>query len=65
MLHLEYDITNLRGAEYNPRKIDDSDIEALAESVSRLGVVKPIIVRDDLIVAGHQRTKALSFHLIQ
>lgn len=59
MLHLDYDITNLRGAEYNPRFIGDDDLSRLAESVTELGLVKPLIVRGDLLVAGHQRTKAL------
>ncbi|EBI7018652.1 nuclease, partial [Salmonella enterica] len=59
MLHLNYDITNLRGAEYNPRFIGDDDLSRLAESVTELGLVKPLIVRGDLLVAGHQRTKAL------
>lgn len=59
MLHLEYDITKLRGAEYNPRKIGGDDLAALAESIETLGLIKPLIVRGDLLVAGHQRTKAL------
>jgi len=59
MLHLDYDITGLRGADYNPRVIGDDDISALAESIKTLGLVKPLIVRGDLLVAGHQRTKAL------
>lgn len=59
MLDLEYDITNLRGAEYNPRFIGDEDIDVLAKSIETLGMVKPLIVRGDLLVAGHQRTKAL------
>lgn len=59
MLDLHHDITRLRGAEYNPRKIADEDIAVLAESIKRLGLVKPLIVRGDLLVAGHQRTRAL------
>ena len=53
------DITDLRGAEYNPRHIDEADLKRLAESITTLGLVKPVIVRGDLLVAGHQRTKAL------
>lgn len=50
----------LRGAEYNPRKISDEQLAKLWESIRRFGVVKPIICKSDgLIVAGHQRTKAL------
>ena len=59
MLHLNYDITHLRGAEYDPRFIGEDDLARLAESVRELGLVKPLIVRGDLLVAGHQRTKAL------
>lgn len=59
MLDLEADISNLRGAEYNPRFIGEADLVALAKSISELGLVKPLIVRGDLLVAGHQRTKAL------
>lgn len=59
MLHFDYDITNLRGATYNPRKIADEDVEILCESIRKLGLLKPIIARGDLIIAGHQRTKAL------
>lgn len=60
MLHLTHDITKLRGAEYNPRYIGDGDLSRLAESIRELGLVKPLIVRGDLLVAGHQRTKALN-----
>lgn len=59
MLELNADITKIRGADYNPRKITDGDLEALRESIGRLGIVKPIIVRGETIVAGHQRTKSL------
>ncbi len=59
MLKFDYDITDLHGAEYNPRKITEEDLAILAQSIKELGIVKPIIVRNKLIVAGHQRTKAL------
>lgn len=58
-LIFDYDITDLVGAEYNPREIDDKDIEKLAQSIKQIGMVKPLIVRGNLLVAGHQRTKAL------
>ncbi len=54
-----HDITKLRGAEYNPRYIGEDDLSVLRESIGKLGLVKPLIVRGDLLVAGHQRTKAL------
>jgi ParB family chromosome partitioning protein len=59
MLDMSGSIAGLVGAEYNPREIDPSSLEKLIASVTRFGVFKPIIVRGDLIVAGHQRTKAL------
>jgi len=59
VLELNADITKIQGADYNPRKITDEDLAALRDSVERLGVIKPIIVRNGTIVAGHQRTKAL------
>jgi ParB family transcriptional regulator, chromosome partitioning protein len=58
-LSLRFDIRTLKGAEYNPRRIDAETFAKLRESVSTLGCVKPIIVRKDTIVAGHQRTKAM------
>lgn len=57
---MEYPLEGLRGAEYNPRKISQDQLDKLWESIRRFGVLKPIICKDDgLIVAGHQRTKAL------
>jgi len=58
-LVLDASITPLKGAEYNPRHIDGEDLEALRESVTELGIVKPIIANGETIVAGHQRTRAL------
>jgi ParB family chromosome partitioning protein len=59
MLDMNYEIKDLQGAVYNPRKIADEDIEILCESIRKLGLLKPIIARGNLIIAGHQRTKAL------
>jgi ParB family chromosome partitioning protein len=59
MLQLDYPLASLKGADYNPRRIDESAIDRLRHSLSVLGVCKPIIVRNDTIVAGHQRTRAL------
>jgi ParB family chromosome partitioning protein len=59
MLSLTHPIADLKGAEYNPRRIDPSAIERLQNSIRVLGVCKPIIVRGRTIVAGHQRTRAL------
>jgi ParB family chromosome partitioning protein len=59
MLDFAHDITDLHGAQYNPRFIDEADLSALADSITTLGLVKPLIVRGNLLVAGHQRTRAL------
>lgn len=54
-----YPIEQLRGAQYNPRHIDAEAVEALSESIRRIGFVKPVIVQPDgLLIAGHQRTRA-------
>ncbi|STL19002.1 Uncharacterised protein [Escherichia coli] len=42
MLHLNYDITHLRGAEYNPRFIGEDDLARLAESVRETGACEAI-----------------------
>lgn len=53
-------ISDIRGAEYNPRHISAEAFEELKGSVSKLGFILPIIVNKDnsTIVAGHQRVKA-------
>lgn len=58
-LDLRFDLSTIRGADYNPRAIDSDSIEALGRSIATLGVVKPVIQRRGTIVAGHQRTKAM------
>jgi ParB family chromosome partitioning protein len=58
-LHYDFPIDNIKGAEYNPRRIDDEAIEKLRHSLAVIGCAKPIIVRGETIVAGHQRTRAL------
>jgi ParB family chromosome partitioning protein len=55
----DYPINEIRGAEYNPRRIDKDALQRLQVSLAALGCCKPIIVRHQTIVAGHQRTKAL------
>lgn len=59
MLNFE-EINNIKGAQYNPRVIEDIEFLTLKESLSNLGFIIPIIVNDknNVIVAGHQRTKA-------
>lgn len=58
-LDLNGDIRGLKPADYNPRAITSGAVEKLKTSLKLLGCVKPIIVRNNTIVAGHQRTRAL------
>ncbi|MEL6029441.1 hypothetical protein RQL66_011440 [Citrobacter freundii] len=44
--------------KYNPH-IDDKELELLADSTGFLGLVKPLIARGDLLVAGINEPKAL------
>ena len=61
MLTLEHATEGLSGAKYNPRQIGDDALDMLARSIRVLGCVKPIIVtKEGLIIAGHQRVKALN-----
>ena len=56
----DFDISKVRPAPYNPRKISDPAFEELKRSLVELGVTKPIILNKDYaIVAGHQRTQCL------
>jgi len=50
----------LKPAEYNPRKIDEKALAALAGILDQHGFVSPVIARraDGLIIGGHQRIKA-------
>lgn len=57
-------ITKLRSAEYNPRRISQSDFDQLKASIDQFGYVEPIIVnthesRNGVVVGGHQRLRAL------
>lgn len=56
----EHDLKRIRPASYNPREISAEAFEKLRYSVRTLGVIKPIIVgKNGVILAGHQRTKAM------
>ena len=54
-------IKEIKPAEYNPRRISDEDYEKLQNSISTFGLVDPIIInlRNNVIIGGHQRYKAL------
>ncbi len=57
-----YDINSLIGAEYNPRKISDKQLEDLKDSIKRFGFVEPVVIntnqeRKNIIISGHQRVR--------
>ena len=54
-------IKEIKPAEYNPRRISDEDYKKLQNSISNFGLVDPIIInlRNNVIIGGHQRYKAL------
>lgn len=60
MFERNHPISSLRPAAYNPRRISPEEFARLRESVRALGVVKPVIVSEGTIIAGHQRTKAMT-----
>jgi ParB family transcriptional regulator, chromosome partitioning protein len=60
LFNLEYPLSKLKPASYNPRAISPDAISTLQASIRTLGPVRAVIVRsNDTIVAGHQRTKAM------
>lgn len=53
-------IEELQGADYNPRIISQESFIKLQESLKTFGVCKPVIVNENgILIAGHQRTKAM------
>lgn len=56
----EVSINDIKPAEYNPRRISKEQQKELCESIRKFGLVVPILVNrnDNVIIAGHQRTKA-------
>lgn len=58
---LNYPVKKLVPADYNPRYIDRKAFKKLMDSISKFGIVKPIIVNgeNNILTAVHQRTKAI------
>lgn len=57
-------IDTLKSSEYNPRTLSPVEMRVLKESIKEFGLVDPIIVngnkeRQNIIIGGHQRVKAL------
>jgi len=54
-------LSELQPAPYNPRTIDQATLAALSASISRFGLVEPVIWNQQTgnVVGGHQRLKVL------
>ena len=51
-------IDKLKPARYNPRQISTKQYKDLKESITKFGLVDPIIVNKDMtVIGGHQRLK--------
>ncbi len=55
-------VTDIKPSEYNPRKWNDTQIESLKESITRFGLVDPLICnsspeRNNILIGGHFRFK--------
>jgi len=60
---IDRNISELIGAEYNPRLINEEALEHLKDSIKRFDAVEPVLVnmnpnRLNIIISGHQRIKA-------
>lgn len=56
----KYPLKKLIPADYNPRKISQNSFQILKYSLKKFGLIKPVIAnKNGIIVAGHQRTKAM------
>ncbi|MBU1754978.1 DNA modification methylase [Patescibacteria group bacterium] len=56
-------VSDLKPAEYNPRKISKESLTQLKESISRFELVDPVIVngapkRKNIVIGGHMRLRA-------
>jgi len=55
-------LSDLIFAEYNPRQLSKEQFQKIKDSITRFGIVDPIIVnsnkdRNNIIIGGHQRVK--------
>lgn len=58
-----YPLADIKRAEYNPRVMPDSEMNALEKSLKTFGFVEPVVInthlgREGILVGGHQRTSA-------
>lgn len=62
----QINIASLKPAEYNPRKITDAELDKLEQSIREFGIVKPVVVNQDMtVIGGHQTLKVLQNRLGQ
>ena len=59
---VEKQIKDLIEAEYNPRRLTETQYKQLKDSLLRFGIVDPVLVntnedRKNIIIGGHQRTR--------
>ena len=59
---VEVPVIKLKSSDYNPRRWSDSSITQLKESITKFGIVDPIIVngsenRKNIVIGGHFRFK--------
>ena len=52
-------ISELKQAEYNPRRMTNKQYEDLKSSLEKFVCVDPIIINGDVIVGGHQRVRII------
>ncbi len=53
-------IEKLKLAKYNPRIINEEQLNKLKNSIKEFGMVQPIVINKDFtVISGHQRIKAL------
>jgi len=51
-------ISELKQAEYNPRRMTNKQYEDLKNSLEKFGLIDPIIINsDNTVIGGHQRLK--------
>jgi len=52
-------ISELKQAEYNPRRMTNKQYEDLKNSLEKFGCTIPIVINGDVIVGGHQRVRIM------
>lgn len=62
MVLVEYKLTDIVFAEYNPRRLTKDQYKQLKDSLTRFGFVDPVIInthpeRKNILVGGHQRCR--------